>query len=144
MSNPEITSTRVFPVPRGRLYGAFADPARLAVWWGPEGFTNTIHGFDLRPDGRWTFTMHGPDGTDYPNEKTFIDVVPGEKVTFKHHAPVHGFVMEHTYSDEAGGTRLHWLMRFDDAAELEKIRGFIAAANEQNFDRLETFLTEKP
>ena len=39
-------------------------PAR---WWGPDGFTNTITTFDLRPGGAWRFVMHGPDGTNYEN-----------------------------------------------------------------------------
>jgi uncharacterized protein YndB with AHSA1/START domain len=144
MSDSEIISSRVFNVSRGRLFGAFADPGQLAEWWGPQGFTNTIHEFDLRPGGKWRLTLHGPDGTDYENDKTFTEVVPGEKVTFRHHAPVHGFVMEHTYSDEAQGTRLHWLMCFDDPAEMEKIRDFIAKANEQNFDRLQAYLDQNP
>ena len=144
MSDNEIISSRVFNVPPERLFGAFADPEQLAVWWGPEGFTNTIHEFDLRPGGRWHLTLHGPDGADYENDTTFTEVIPGEKVTFRHHAPVHCFVMEHTYSDEEGGTRLHWLMRFDDPAELEKIRDFIAKANEQNFDRLQSHLDQNP
>ena len=29
------------------------DPARIARWWGPAGFTNTIHTFDFRPGGEW-------------------------------------------------------------------------------------------
>ena len=44
-------------------------------WWGPNGFTNTFHEFDLRPGGAWRFIMHGPDGTDYPNESVFVEVV---------------------------------------------------------------------
>ena len=31
----------------------------------------TFHTFELWPGGRWRFVMHGPDGTDYPNESGF-------------------------------------------------------------------------
>ena len=68
----EITSSRVFNASRERLYAAFADPAQVAVWWGPAGFTNTIHDFDLRPGGKWLFTMHGPDRGNYQNECVFL------------------------------------------------------------------------
>ena len=61
----EIVSTRVLDAPRELVFRAFSDPDLLARWWGPEGFTNTFHEFDLRPDGAWRFVMHGPDGTDY-------------------------------------------------------------------------------
>ena len=141
----EITSCRVFNVARERLYAAFADPAQVAVWWGPAGFTNTIHDFDLRPGGKWLFTMHGPDGKTYEQDKTFEEVIPGRKVSFRHHAPVHGFRMEQTYSDEPGGaSRLDWRMRFDAPGELEKIRDFIDKANEENFDRLQSHLQTHP
>lgn len=32
---------------------------------GPNGFTNTFYEFDLRPGGKWRFTMHGADGKNY-------------------------------------------------------------------------------
>ena len=141
----EITSSRVFNASRERLYAAFADPAQVAVWWGPAGFTNTIHDFDLRPGGKWLFTMHGRDGKTYEQDKTFEEVIPGRKVSFRHHAPVHGFRMEQTYSDEPGGaSRLDWRMRFDAPGELEKIRDFIDKANEENFDRLQSHLQTHP
>jgi hypothetical protein len=44
------------------------------------------------------------------------------------------------FADEAGGTRLAWRMRFDSAEHAAEIRDFIAAANEQNLDRLEAQL----
>ena len=47
------------------------DPARLARWWGPAGFTNEVTLCDLRPGGRWLFVMHSPDGKAYPNENHF-------------------------------------------------------------------------
>jgi uncharacterized protein YndB with AHSA1/START domain len=133
----EIVTTRVFAAARAALYGAFADPVRLARWWGPNGFRNTIHGFDLRPDGAWRFTMHGPDGKDYPNESRFVTVSAAEKIVFEHLQPMHWFRMEMTYEDAgAGQTRLTWRMTFERCEENEKLRTFIAQANEQNFDRL--------
>lgn len=33
----------------------------LKNWWGPDGFTNTFHEFNLRPNGKWILTMHGPE-----------------------------------------------------------------------------------
>lgn len=131
-----IVNVRVFPAAREAVWGAFADPVRLAQWWGPNGFTNTIHEFDLRVGGRWRITLHGPDSANYDNEKTFIEVVPQERVAFEHHQPMHHFVMTMAFADEAGGTRLEWRMRFDSAEACAKLRSFIEPANEQNLDRL--------
>ena len=136
----EIHSTRVFNVPRERLFEAFRDPSQLARWWGPEGFTNTIDEFDLQPGGTWRFTMHGPDGADYPNTNVFSEVDPPSRIAFVHDAPVHRFRMTMDFSEEGPGARLTWRMAFEDPDEAAKLRGFIAAANEQNFDRLEAVL----
>ena len=138
----EIVSTRVFAAPRAAVFGAFADPVRLAQWWGPSGFTNTIHEFELRPGGRWRFTMHGPDGNDYPNEKDFTEVVPPARIVFLHRQAGHGFQMTMIFSERGAGTELTWRMQFESAAEFAKVKGFIAAANEQNFDRLAAHLAK--
>ena len=41
-TNPELTLTRVFSAPRDLVWKAWTDPAMLAKWWGPQGFTNPI------------------------------------------------------------------------------------------------------
>ncbi|MDY3552550.1 SRPBCC family protein [Gemmata sp. JC717] len=132
----EIVNARVFDAPRERLFRAFTDPEQLKHWWGPDGFTNTIQAFDPRPGGVWKLVMHGPDGSDYHNESVFAEVAEPSRVVFDHIEPVHRFRMSMTFDDESGRTRLTWRMRFEDAAEAQRVRGFVAAANEQNFDRL--------
>ncbi|MCC7248065.1 MAG: SRPBCC domain-containing protein, partial [Lysobacter sp.] len=57
-----------------QVFAAIADPRRIATWWGPDGFTNTIHTFEFVEGGRWLLTMHGPDGKDYPNESRFLRI----------------------------------------------------------------------
>lgn len=135
-----IHSTRVFGVSSERLFEAFRDPSQLARWWGPEGFTNTFAVFDLRPGGKWHFTMHGPDGAEYPNTNEFTEVDPPSRIAFVHDAPVHRFRMTMAFTAEDSGARLTWRMEFDDPDEAAKLRDFIVAANEQNFDRLEAVL----
>ncbi|MBN9119541.1 MAG: SRPBCC family protein [Planctomycetes bacterium] len=135
-----ITSSRVFDAPRERVFAAFGDPEQLRRWWGPNGFTNTCHEFDLRPGGAWRHVMHGPDGTDYPNAAAFVEVAPPARVAFDHLDPVHGFRMTMTFDDEAGKTRLTWRMVFASAEEAGRVRGFVVPANEQNFDRLAAHL----
>jgi uncharacterized protein YndB with AHSA1/START domain len=139
-----LVSTRVFAVPRATLFDAFRDPAKLARWWGPEGFTNVFETFDFRPGGLWTFVMHGPDGTGYPNESVFEEIVGGERIVFVHQKPLHPFVMTMTYADRDGGTELKWAMRHPTPAECDAVRAFVPAANEQNFDRLERLIRETP
>jgi uncharacterized protein YndB with AHSA1/START domain len=137
-----IVSTRVFASPCESLFAAFADPTRLARWWGPTGFTATMHEFDLRSGGRWRLTLHGPDGGSYENESEFVTVAPLGRIVLRHLDPVHAFQMTMSFTSEPGGTRLTWSMRFDSASEYDRVRAIIIAANEQNFDRLAAHLAE--
>lgn len=139
-----IVSSRVFSHPRERVFGAFADPAQLTQWWGPEGFSSTIHEFDLRPGGAFKLTLHGPNGADYENDKRFTEVVPPEKIAFHHVQPIHDFTMAMDFAEEEPGTRLTWTMEFFSGDGGQKLHDFIANANEQNFDRLAAFLASHP
>ena len=71
----EIVITRVFDAPRELVWEAWTNPEHVVQWWGPRGFTTTIHEMDVRPGGVWHQTMHGPDGADYPNKSIFVEVV---------------------------------------------------------------------
>ena len=136
----EIVSTRSFAATREHMFAAFSDPGQLTQWWGPAGFTTTFQEFDFRPGGRWRLFLHGPDGSDYPNEKEFIEVLPPQRISFRHIDRTHGFQMTLDHAQRGDRTWVTWRMLFDSAAECAKIRDLVLAANEQNFDRLETHL----
>ena len=135
----ELVTTRILHAPRERVFRAFSEAAQLAQWWGPDGFTNTFHEFDLRAGAAWRYTMHGPNGADYPNESVFVEVVMPERIVLEH---VSGprFRLTITLAAEAGRTRLTWRQRFPSAADCGKIRALAVPANEQNLDRLEARL----
>jgi uncharacterized protein YndB with AHSA1/START domain len=57
-----LTIERVFDAPRALVFKLWTDPAHLARWWGPEGFTNLVWRIDVRPGGAWRREMAGPDG----------------------------------------------------------------------------------
>ena len=115
---------------------------RLAKWWGPKGFTNTFHTFDLRPGGAWRFVMHGPDGKDYPQESVFVEVVKPELIVFDHISE-HGFRAVITFTDQGGKTKVTFRMIHATAADCEKVRPFVVEGNEQNFDWLEGVLASR-
>jgi uncharacterized protein YndB with AHSA1/START domain len=136
----EIVSTRSFAHPRESVFNAFADPAQLAQWWGPNGFTNTISRFELRPGGVWRFVMHGPDGAGYENTSEFVEIVRPERIVFDHLMPMHRFRMTMTFEDKHGATNLTWRMQFEPDEQNETLRPLIVHGNEENFDRLAAHL----
>jgi len=133
----DIVSGRVFDAPRVAVFDAFRDSERLARWWGPQGFRNTFHERDFRPGGSWRFTMHGPDGAEYPMHKQFVEIVAPERVVYRNIHATHGFTMFMTFAalDEQR-TELTWRMRFDGDDEARAVREAVLQGNEQNFDRL--------
>ncbi|MCL4854649.1 MAG: SRPBCC domain-containing protein, partial [Bryobacteraceae bacterium] len=82
----EIRLIRVYDAPAAIVWDAWTDPDRVAQWWGPRGFTLTTHSKDLRPGGIWHYTMHGPDGTDYPNKTLYHEVEEQKKLVYDHGA----------------------------------------------------------
>lgn len=134
----EFVHSRLINAPQERVFRACAEPAHLAKWWGPDGFTNTFHTFELRPGGHWRFVMHGPDGTDYPNESVFREVVVADRVVFEHLSKGHHFVMTITFTAQERKTLVGWRQVFDTAAHKARIAKLVSEANEQNLTRLAT------
>jgi uncharacterized protein YndB with AHSA1/START domain len=133
----EIFSSRILRAPVEIVYEAFANPMHLKKWWVPEGFTNTIHEFDLRPGGKWVLTMHGPEKGNYENESEFKIVEPLRQVVWQR---ISKPIFEMEISFEPSGdftTRISFRMVFETVEECEKIRKFAQPKNEENFDRLE-------
>jgi uncharacterized protein YndB with AHSA1/START domain len=121
------------------VYAAFADPVRLAAWWGPDGFTNEFEVFEFRPGGRWIFVMQGPDGTRYPNQNEFLELLPAARVVIRHvSAPQ--FVLTVELAARADGTELTWSQAFDEAEVAARVAAIVVPANEQNLDRLHRLL----
>lgn len=140
MDKLEIRNERFFDAKAGTLFSAFSDPDKLRQWWGPHGFTNRIDEFDFRPGGSFRITMTASNGTGFDNRWTFQEIVPSSRILAVHHEPMHVFTLEVTFAEEVDGTRLGWRMLFDPTDENRELEKFLAAANEQNFDRLQALL----
>ncbi|MBX3720693.1 MAG: SRPBCC family protein [Turneriella sp.] len=135
-----VLNQRVVPYSREQIFKAWTDPELLAQWWGPKGFTNTFHTFELKPNGKWHFTMHGPDGTDFENLCVFEEIVAPERVVLYHLETVHKFRLSGIFTKTDNGTHVEFRQVFESAEECQRIRSFVTDANEQNLDRLEAVL----
>ncbi|HEY1980535.1 MAG TPA: SRPBCC family protein [Xanthobacteraceae bacterium] len=120
-----IIGVRVFDAPRDLVFSVWTDPEHLAQWWGPTGFTTTTSSFDMRPGGVWRFVMHGPDGRDYQNRITFEEIVPPERIVYRHGGdddvePVR-FTTTVGFEDIGGKTRITMRLDFPSAAERDRV-----------------------
>ncbi len=139
----ELVSTRLLAFPREVVFEAYRDPARLAAWWGPAGFTNEFHACEFRSGGSWRFTMHGPGGASHPMSQRFIDITPPQRIVYENLQEGHRFRMTMTLEPQGDSTLLTWRMRFESAEDFHAAKDIVAAANEQNFDRLEAHLRSR-
>jgi uncharacterized protein YndB with AHSA1/START domain len=132
----ECAHARLIDAPRARVFRALAHPAHLARWWGPKGFTSTFEAFEFRPGGTWRFVLHGPDGTGYPNENVFREIVAPERVVVEHRSDDHHFVLTITFETHGSQTLVGWRQVFDTAEHRDRVAPFVVEAHEQNLDRL--------
>lgn len=130
----EIVTTRVVAHPRARIFRAFTTPSELQRWWGPAGFTNTFEICEPVPGGQWRYTMHGPDGRNYPNESRFREVAP-ERIVIEHVVEPH-FVLTVTLEDWGDRTKIVWRQVFDTKRIRDAINTFAGQGNEDNLDRM--------
>lgn len=148
-ANRVISATRVFDAPRERVFDCWFDPAHITNWWGPRGFTTTTHEMDARPGGVWRFTMHGPDGRDYPNRVVYREIVRPERLVYRHTGegdddPL-GFEVTITFTGKDGKTEVGFRMVFDTEALCEEAAKFGAVEGlRDTLSRLATQLEKKP
>ncbi|MCA9191792.1 MAG: SRPBCC domain-containing protein [Planctomycetales bacterium] len=146
-NNPrEIYLVREYDAPIDAVWEAWTDVEQVAKWWGPRGFTLTTHSKDLRPGGIWHYTMHGPDGVDYPNKTLYHEVVEREKLVYDHggyddRPPL--FRVTVNFSEVDGKTNMEMSMVLPTAEEAEATRKFIKEVGGfSTWDRLAEYLSE--
>jgi uncharacterized protein YndB with AHSA1/START domain len=141
----EIVVTRVFDAPRERVFRAWTDPRHVGEWWGPRGFTTTTHAMDFRVGGVWRFTMHGPDGTDYPNDVRYTEIVEPERLAYDHGSDDGGdpnFRVTVTFADRGGRTELTLRLVFPSAEAREAAAKYGAVeGGAQTLARLDEYLS---
>lgn len=144
----ELRLIRVYDAPIRAVWDAWTVLEQVERWWGPRGFTLTTHSKDLRPGGTWRYTMHGPDGVDYPNVTLYHEVEPLRRLVYDHGAtdetpPL--FRVTATFTETAPDkTTLEIVSAFPSAEVAAEMRVFIKQAGGLGtWDRLAEHLEER-
>lgn len=112
----EIVLSRAFDAPRELVFDCFSDPQLITLWWGPRGFMTITDSMEFRPGGVWLYTMHGPDGTEYPNRVVYREISRPERLVYDHGASEDDpaqFRVTVTFEKEGRGTRITMRSLFD-------------------------------
>lgn len=119
----ELITTRLVNAPKELVWEVWTQPEHVKQWWGPDGFTNTIHEMEVKPGGVWRFMMHGPNGMDFPNKIVFTEVIKPERLTYTH-----------TSDDDNNPTLFHTTVTFEEQNGKTNItmKAIFATAEERN------------
>jgi uncharacterized protein YndB with AHSA1/START domain len=140
--NRELLTTATFNAPLVLIWEAWTNADKIVHWWGPDGFTATIHQMDFREDGEWKLTLHGPDGTNYPNRSIYREIIPLKKIVFEHFNP--HFITTVLFESVEDGTEIQWNMRFDSEEQYDLIVKAHKAdeGQKQNIERLNKYIEQ--
>ena len=143
----EIYITRIYDAPVKVVWEAWVDPKQVAQWWGPRGFTLTSKNKDVTPGGKWTYTMHGPDGVDYPNITVFHEVEKCSRLVYDHGANENQpalFRVTVEFSEIKGKTKMEMTMAMANAEVAKETKKFIkSASGDSTWDRLAEYLSQE-
>lgn len=121
----ELIMSRTIKASPATVYNLWVTPEHMALWWGPNGFKNTIHEMEVKVGGHCRYTMHGPDGVDYPNYLKYTEVVPNEKLVYLHGEDEHSvdaaFHVTATFEEDGDSTKVTMHLVFPTAEEKRRV-----------------------
>jgi len=126
----ELEISRYIDAPRAVVWRVWTE--RTVEWFAPKPWTTRIIAQDMRPGGRSSLVMSGPDGDTPPIEGVFLEVVPEVRIVTTDAYRV-GWIPQPPFmtglwefADEGSGTRYtarsrHWTV---EAKEQHEAMGF--------------------
>lgn len=130
LENRTLTIVADFAAPVERVWRVYADPRQLEKIWGPPEYPATVVDHDLRPGGRVTYFMTGPDGdkhagywditaVDEPRSFSFDDGFADLEFTPNPNLPVSKNVF--TFTERDGGTRSTFVSSYESTEALQQV-----------------------
>lgn len=117
----EVVLVRVLDATRDAVFAAWTDAAAFCQWFGPDGYTCTVHEMDVRPGGRARFDMTSGDGTLFTNRFDYLEVVPDERLVMDHGSDVDDdparFRVTLTFDEQADGKTVLTLRQLHPTVE---------------------------
>lgn len=143
----ELYIMRIYNATVEQVWEAWVDPKQVAQWWGPRGFTLTTVRKNVKTGGDWLYTMHGPDGTDYPNHTKFLEVDRHKRLVYDHGGyedkpPM--FRVTVVFTALKNKTKMEMTMTLPTAEAAAETRKFVKkAGGDSTWDRLAEFLEKE-
>lgn len=78
----DLVLERRLAVPPALVWRAWTEPELLCQFFTPKPWECPVAEIDLRPGGRFHTVMRSPEGDEFPNTGCYLEIVPGEKLTW--------------------------------------------------------------
>ena len=78
----DLIMTRLIDAPPERVFEAWTRPELLKLWFAPLPWTTPIVEIEVRAGGSSLIVMRSEDGTDFPYQGVYLEVVKNEKLVF--------------------------------------------------------------
>lgn len=83
MSNRTVRLHRVLRTTPDKVYRAFLEPAAMAKWIAPYGFTCTVHRMEARVGGTFQMSFHNfTTGNGHSFGGEYLELVPNERLRY--------------------------------------------------------------
>ncbi len=141
-----VVMSRVFNVPRERLFRTYTDPKLIPLWWGPGRYATIVEKMDVRPGGTWRYISRDRDGNESAFHGEYREIAAPERIvtTFEYEGmPGHVVVDKATFEDLGRKTRLTVTSQFESVEDLDGMVGSgMEGGARETWDRLEELLTK--
>jgi uncharacterized protein YndB with AHSA1/START domain len=81
-TKPSLTLKRRFNAAPAKVYAAWTDPTKIALWFGPDSGKVQSAETDVRVGGRYTVVFFTEDGEEHHVSGVYREVVANEKLVF--------------------------------------------------------------
>ncbi len=136
----EVIVTRLFDVPRERLFKAMTDPKLIPQWWGPAFLTTVVEKMDCKPGGSWRYVQKESNGNVYAFHGVYHQVAAPEQLvcTFEYEDESGHVALETiTLEDVNGKTLLHDQLVFQSVEDRDgMVQSGMEGGNTEGMDRL--------
>ena len=78
----DLIMTRLIDAAPGRVFDAWTQPELLKLWFASLPWTTPIVETDVRPGGSSLIVMRSEDGSDFPYQGVYLEVVKNERLVF--------------------------------------------------------------
>jgi uncharacterized protein YndB with AHSA1/START domain len=78
----DLEFERTIQAPAEFIWKGWTDPNMITRWFTPSPWKTIQAEIDLRPGGKFFTMMQSPEGENFPNTGTFLEIIPNKRLVW--------------------------------------------------------------